>query len=871
MPLAVLVAARVALTMLALSPTASAQAGPDASALPSEEAPQADLPRLPSVIESITAPYPPEALAQGLEASVLLELTLDAEGSVTEARVVEPAGGDFDEAARLALLAFRFSPALDAAGRPAAATLQYRYNFELDTLPILGLEGRLRAAGSRDGLPGLRVVATGPEGASRVAETDAEGAFQLYDLAEGSWLLDAAGAGYDAEQLRIDIEAGQVGQVTLWMTASRPWEQRRANEELVIEGDRLNPEVTQRALRADEIRRQPGSAGDIVRAIQSLPGMARSPFNAGQLLVRGTGPDDSGFYLGGSPIPLVFHFGGLATVINGDSLSEVVFLPGNYGVRYGRTLGGVIDLRTDPELPQRSGGYAAIDLFQSTLFVEQKIKDKTAVTVSGRRSYIDAVLAPLVNQESSVDIQLPRYTDVQARLLHRGEDQQEIDLLLLVSDDRFRIDGEDDDGEDLDSTILLAFQKAWLRWRRPIGSGWLTENTVMVGPERKELNFLDEESAYDHSFTASLRSEFTRPVPTDGNIGWRVGFDGSLSSRRFSTNLEDLAGYSSFADPEDGDARVFSPGLYLEQTQRAGRLEGVPGLRLDAMLLRDRDEDTDYTALAADPRLALRYGLTPATTLTGTLGRYSQFPQPRELLLGSNGNPDLRPEWALASSLGVKHAFSSRVQAEATAYLSQIYDLIVGREDRFEFRLGPLATGPVDDGAYANDGTGSIRGVETLVRYDDGRTLAWAGLTLSRSTRQKRDLDSTLFEYDQPLVATVVASRILPHAWQLGLRLRYGSGNPYHPVANRVYELEERVWVPLFTEETRRIAPWWSLDLRVDKDFVFRRWTLTTYLDLMNATNHKNQEMVNWNADYSAEVPVYGLPIIPAFGLRGSW
>ena len=55
----------------------------------------------------------------------------------------------------------------------------------------------------------------------------------------------------------------------------------------------------------------------------------------------------------------------------------------------------------------------------------------------------------------------------------------------------------------------------------------------------------------------------------------------------------------------------------------------------------------------------------------------------------------------------------------------------------------------------------------------------------------------------------------------------------------------------------------------MDKRYVFRAWALTTYLDLMNATDRRNQELVNWTADFGQEVPVYGLPIVPAFGLRG--
>ena len=61
------------------------------------------------------------------------------------------------------------------------------------------------------------------------------------------------------------------------------------------------------------------------------------------------------------------------------------------------------------------------------------------------------------------------------------------------------------------------------------------------------------------------------------------------------------------------------------------------------------------------------------------------------------------------------------------------------------------------------------------------------------------------------------------------------------------------------------------MDLRVDKDWVFHNWTLTGYLDLQNATNRRNVELMTFSYDYSEELPVYGLPILPAFGLKGAW
>ena len=851
-------------------PSPTPNPGPEVEA-PSEPAAEAaadvSFPRLPQVERPAAAIWPAQALEARREATVLLEVDLDAQGAVLDARVVEPAGEGFDEAAQDALLAFVFRPALDERGRPVPATLQYRYAFRLDALPVRSVEGLLRAAGTREPLAGARVVASGPDGATRVTSTSARATSPSWTCRPAR-ALDVAVAGYDAQRVEVEVVDGKVGQAQLWLKPQGAGGAGRAHEELVVQGDRLDAEVSQRSLRADEIRVQPGSAGDVVRAIQSLPGMARPPFNAGQLLVRGTGPQDSGFYLGGSRIPLVFHFGGLATVVNADSLSDVRFLPGNYGVRYGRHLGGVIDLQTDRELPARSGGYAAVDLFQSTLFVEQTVGGQTAVTLSGRRSYIDGVLAPLVNQQTSADIRLPRYADVQARLHHKTRRGRDLDALLLVSDDRSSLEG---DGVAYDSKVVLAFQKGWLRWEAPLAGGWQAEHTFLLGPERRTLQ-LGEESAFDQTFTGAWRSEVNRPVPAGGVVGWRLGVDTEVEVREFDYEFEDLGGYAAFGEAEDGSAVVLRPGMYLEQTQRAGRLEGVPGVRLDLLSVWDRYSGTRTTVGTADPRFALRYTASEETKLHATVGRYSQFPQVRELLVDANGEPGLGPEWSLATSVGVAQALGPRLSVEATAYGSWLFDLIVGREDRFEFELGPLWTGPVDTGPYENAGRGRIGGLETLLRYEDDRTIAWLGLTASRSERWGRDAtEPRRFQYDQPLVATLVASRALPRRWQLGGRFRFGSGNPYYAVDNRVYALDERAWVPIFAEEPSRMPAYWTLDLRVDKRYVFRAWALTTYLDLMNATDRRNQELVNWTADFGREVPVYGLPIVPAFGLRGEW
>ena len=144
---------------------------------------------------------------------------------------------------------------------------------------------------------------------------------------------------------------------------------------------------------------------------------------------------------------------------------------------------------------------------------------------------------------------------------------------------------------------------------------------------------------------------------------------------------------------------------------------------------------------------------------------------------------------------------------------------------------------------------------------------------MSRSTRRKRVGDKVeLFEYDQPLVLTALVSHELPKNWRIGGRARFGSGNPYTPVVSSTYDLDRRAFTPVYGEvDSARLPPFFSLDVRIDKEFQFRNWSFTTYLDVQNATNNANVDVIGWTDDFSEEEPITGLPLIPAFGFKGGW
>ena len=66
-----------------------------------------------------------------------------------------------------------------------------------------------------------------------------------------------------------------------------------------------------------------------------------------------------------------------------------------------------------------------------------------------------------------------------------------------------------------------------------------------------------------------------------------------------------------------------------------------------------------------------------------------------------------------------------------------------------------------------------------------------------------------------------------------------------------------------------RLGSFHQLDLRVDKTWTFKAWTLSAYLDLQNSYYHKNPEQQTYNYNYSKSSSLPGLPILPIIGVRG--
>jgi hypothetical protein len=199
------------------------------------------------------------------------------------------------------------------------------------------------------------------------------------------------------------------------------------------------------------------------------------------------------------------------------------------------------------------------------------------------------------------------------------------------------------------------------------------------------------------------------------------------------------------------------------------------------------------------------------------------------------------------------------VHAEIEGFYKDMSDLAV---------RGEHAGDPV----LVNDGIGRVYGAQVLIRKELSHNFfGWVAYTLSRSERQDHpDMPWRIFQYDQTHILTVIGSYKFGHGYQLGLRFRLVTGNPYTPIVGAYYDSTLDRYRPITGPVySGRLAAFHQLDIRFDKTWTFDLWKFSLYLDIQNAYNRSNPEGVAYNFNYRQTLPVSGLPFLPVFGVRG--
>jgi len=838
----------------------------------------------PRLRQFVEAEYPADALEAGREAAVELSITISADGAVTDVRVVTSAGEAFDAAAVAAARRFVFEPATRD-GAPIAARIGYRYVFELRAAvpptppptppdggtgarepppPARGrLDGRVLDREGEDPVEGAEVVLVGHDDASvtRRVLTGSDGRFDFGALPPGRYSLHVvadAMRSFDGDET---VASGEVASVVYRLELARDREAFGA----VARIDPPPREVTRRTIEREELLRVPGTRGDALRAVELLPGVGRPPFGLGALLIRGSAPNDSQAYLEGAPVPLLYHFGGLTSFFNSRMLERIDFYPGNFSARFGRHMGGIVDVGVRDTRTDAFHGVADVNLVDASLLVEAPIGERGGVAVAARRSYIDFFFENVLPAGTFGSVvAAPVYYDYQAIGTYRASERDRLRLMLYGASDRFEVIFANPSDQDpsirgnLDFTTQ--FHRAQASWRRQWSRRVEQVTDVSAGWSELRFGLGDSFKLKLGGWTLTARSELTTRLSRAVRIvsgldielqPFEVVYTGPQPTQTegTSTMMQPFGTQPTFDIRRSSN--VYRPAVFVETTWRlADPLTVILGLRLDWF-----DEIREW---AFDPRLAARYVLGEHTTLKAGVGLFSQPPEFQESI-DTIGNPELEPIRSLHLSAGVDHEITDAISVGGEAFYKWLWDRVVGV---------PGGTAPF----FTNDGVGRIYGLELSARVRPrGRFFGFLSYTLSRSER----LDSQggpwrLFDFDQTHILTVSGVYRLGRGWEVGGTFRLVTGNPYTPITGGIYNASADLYQPIFgAVNGERSAYFHRLDVRVEKQWRFSHWSLALYLDVQNVYNRRSPEAVAYSYDYASSQVIGGLPIIPSLGLRG--
>lgn len=692
------------------------------------------------------------------------------------------------------------------------------------------------------------------------ATTRADGSFEIRGAPDGKVRVIALAQGFDRFEQIEEFKGGSRVEVKYF--------QRRlvVNPYRTVVSSRRNEpeEVNRRTISVQEINNLPGTQGDALKAIQNFPGVARPPFGAGLLVIRGAAPADSRTYLGYHEIPQLFHFGALSSTFNSDIIAQIDFIPGNFDSRFGDAIGGIVNV--NPRKGRRDGfhGYVDADIFDAGILVEGPV-GKGSFALSGRRSYIDGVLRVALPKDAGLGLtQAPRYYDYQA-LFDYPLGGGEFSLRWFGSDDRFKLIAEppndtmDASGSNSASTAIL-FHRFDVVYRKQDGP-WDFLITPSFNHQALRGKFGDRFEFNFPNTGFSFRAEAARQLSERASL--RVGTEmqaGRYEIEAKAPGLPAEAGLGSTGVFNVGDlAQSYAnPALYTTATIQLGeKFTLLPGGRLQYYAIQ-------LKKLAVDPRVRFMWQVGKSTTIKGGVGLYSQIPD----ILNLNpiwGNPRASLERGVHTSLGFSHRFESLgLDIEATGFYKYVFD-----RSTSSTRLITAPDGTLRLENFANQGTGQIFGGEFLVRKALTRKLfGWVSYTLMRSLiRSEPGADYRPFQFDQPHILTVIAVYKLPRNWQVGGRFRLVSGNPTTLYSNGIYNADQDDYQPV-TGRSGRLPAFHQLDLRVDKTFVFKRVMLNAYLDIINVYNRQNGEAIVYSYNLQDNQIQAGLPIIPSLGVR---
>jgi hypothetical protein len=561
-------------------------------------------------------------------------------------------------------------------------------------------------------------------------------------------------------------------------------------------------DISTQSITGKVIKKIPAFLGeaDVIKSIQLLPGVTTVGEGATGFNVRGGGIDQNLVLMDDAPVFNSAHLFGFFSIFNPDAVKDVQLIKGGIPAKYGGRLSSVLDVITkdgNNRDYQVNGGVGTI--FSRLTFEGPLVKNKASFLVSGRRSYIDVLAKPLLNED--LEGSQFYFYDFTAKFNYdNGKDK--FFVSTYIGDDLF--------------FAANAFGVKWgnstlsARWNHLFNDKLFSNLTYYYSRYRYNLEFnIGDDLSFDwqsYINNHSLKTDFTYYLNSKNEIG----FGGSSTYYIFepgtATAVNNL-GENTFGVP---NKYAMENAIYLSDdwtpnnrfTIRAG-IRGSQFLYLgksnvytfgDPFAEGQRrfvdsvwqagDNEVIQQYLNLEPRFGFKYQWNRYTSIKGGYNRMVQnlhlisntaASVPFDVWSPSTNN--IKPELADQYTIGYFKNFSigkQEFESSAEVYYKDMLNQ-VDYVDGANLLLNELLEGELINGI------GRAYGLELYVKKATGDLTGWVSYTLSRSERKSPGISDNEWypsRFDRLHNLYIVAQYRLNKKWDLAANFVFSSGTP---------------------------------------------------------------------------------------------
>ncbi|GHF79238.1 TonB-dependent receptor [Thalassotalea marina] len=649
--------------------------------------------------------------------------------------------------------------------------------------------------------------------------------------------------------------------------------QDSAIETIEVTGRRNQPN-TEVSLATEKLLAIAGIDNDPLNSVYSMPGVVYAGGdNGGEPAIRGSSPDDNGFYIDDLPVDYIFHLFG-DSIFNENLVRDFSLHPAAFNSQFGNATGGIFDVQLRDPRNQDIQVIADASLLKTGVMVEGGVTENQAFYFSYRRSLMHLFLEEGEEDEGYTIFKAPVSDDYQGKYQWLIGDTHKLTFTIAGASDTGGLNisaasesGRADPDVIGDLKIDTSFDSQSLSWQYFGDSGKIMQ--VIAGHSSSEATesygrgqFIKvEEDKYN------LRAHYQ--VNWFDNHTLIVGADIEDATIDYSFDAipyyctdhqADCQSQKGDRIQDEDELSSLTTAIYLNDKWQFGE-----NWLLELGLRAERNDYTEQSFV--HQRIALNWYATKDLTLSLKQGSHSRFPDV-ETVLRKVGNPKLKQPKAQHYAISAAYQIDDIWHTSLDVYYKDLGDLPRALEENdINYDLH-----------YSNDMSGTARGIEWVIE----RELAddwygWASISWSKSDRTDEKINQTTDYYlDTPLLGNLVANYKYNEKWDFGIRLTVRSGQKYTPiVALRTNPDYPDNFLPVYGKLNSKTLPTYHrLDLQANYNTQYWGYDAQWSFAILNALNSDNYSGYYYAPDGTETIDNYkiegeeGLGIFPSIGLK---